>query len=127
MVQLLSEDNFIEYAMEHYHSLQQSSAEEFHEDLKRIQYVRALISKYVKDKDMLKERLILNHIIILQNVFGVKASVVLLFLKLPKEYWAILKTFLVFLNYMPANIEELSIVSDEVSIDQYLYEKLKQL
>jgi hypothetical protein len=127
MVPLLSEENFIEYAMQNYQTPSQSSVEEFHEDLKRIQYIKTLISKYVRDHEKLKERLILNHIIILQNVFGVKASVVLLFLKLPKDLWPQLKTFLMFLNYMPENVEELSIISSDVSIDEFLFERLKDL
>ena len=127
MVQSLSEENFLEFAMEHYQTPHQSSVEEFHEDLKRIQYIRILIGKYVRDHEKLKERLILNHIIILQNVFGVKATVVLLFLKLPKELWPSLKTFLMFLNYMPDSIEELSIISSDVSVDRFLYERLREL
>ena len=71
---------------------------EFEEDIKRIKYVKRLIKKYVVTGD-LKERLILNHIIILSNVFGIEATVRMLFLKLDEKHYPILKTFLLFLNH----------------------------
>ena len=98
----LNDDNFMLFAAKSYdrpHCIQS----EFDEDLKRIKYVKRLIKRYRTNGD-LKERLILNHIIILANVFGIEASVRMLFLKLDKLDYPILKTFLLYLNYMPSKV-----------------------
>ncbi len=73
--------------------------EDFEEDLKRFKYIKRLLKKYVVQGE-LKHHLILNHLIICFNVFG-EGTVPLLFFKIEKEYWSILKTFLVFLNRIP--------------------------
>jgi len=70
--------------------------------MKRFKYLKRLFRKYDTSKD-LKMRLIINHIIILANVFGVEAATTLLFFKIEKSHWSILKTFLIFLHYMPEN------------------------
>lgn len=90
-------DNVIMFAMKHYSNPQGDTQTEFNEDMKRFKYIKRLLRKY-DDTGDLKERLILNHIIVLNNVFGNEASATLLLFKIEQEYWAILKTFLVFLN-----------------------------
>ena len=78
----------------------------------------------------LKERLILNHIIILSNVFGVEATVRMLFMKTDKSYYPILKTFLVFLNFMPKtvfNIRNTNIISADITIDIISTNKLRSI
>ena len=92
----LNEDNFLVFAMHHYDNQQCHSLQEFEEDLKRFLYLRKLLNRYKRDGD-LKERLILNHVIILYNLFG-DAVTDMLFLKIDKEYWSALVTFLVYLN-----------------------------
>lgn len=91
----LSDDNFILYAMHHYDNPQCHSVEEFEEDLRKFLYLKKLFSRY-KNNDELRERLILNHIIVLYNIFG-DAATDMLFLKL-SEYESELATFLVYLN-----------------------------
>jgi hypothetical protein len=79
--------------------------EEFMEDLERIKYIKRLLNKFEK-KDSLKERLILNHIIILNNVFGAEACSRILFFKLEPEYHSCLKSFLKYLQILPHKIPE---------------------
>ena len=93
----LNNDNFDEYAVSNYINPNCISVLEFLDDLKIIKYIKRLINKYV-DKDELKERLILNHIISLSNVFGVEASVNMLRFKIGKEHHDILNAFFVYLN-----------------------------
>lgn len=123
----LNDDNFLIYAMKAYES-PNTILSEFEDDLKRIKYVKRLIKKYKLTGD-LKERLILNHIIVLSNVFGVEATVRMLFFKFDQEDYHILKTFLLFLNYMPQVIQDINgkpIVSGDVTIDIYVAKKLRE-
>ena len=83
--------------MRHYDNPQADGEEEFYEDIKRFKYLKRLFKKYY-DTGNLKERLILNHIIILTNVFGVDASSTLLLYKIDKDYWPALKSFMKKLN-----------------------------
>ena len=74
------------------------------DDMKRFKYLKRLFRKYETSKGKeLKERLVINHIIILVNVFGVDAATTLLFFKIERNHWPLLKTFLVYLSYMPEN------------------------
>ena len=93
----LTHKNFLVYAMKAYNNPHCMDTNEFSEDIKRIKYVKRLFRKY-RATGELKTRLILNHIIVLNNVFGNEASATLLLYKIEQEYWAILKTFLVFLK-----------------------------
>ena len=98
----LTLDNIMMFAMKHYDNPSCVDKKEFLDDMKRFKYLKRLFRKYDTSK-VLKIRLILNHIIVLANVFGVDASSTLLFFKLDKKHWPMLKTFLVYLNYMPEN------------------------
>ena len=100
--QKLTSDNIIMFAMKHYDNPSCVDDKEFLDDMKRFKYLKRLFRKYDTSK-ILKIRLILNHIIVLANVFGVDASSTLLFFKIDKKHWSILKTFLVYLSYMPEN------------------------
>ena len=106
----LTPDNIVMFAMKHYDNPSCVDKKEFLDDMKRFKYLKRLFRKYDTSK-VLKIRLILNHIIVLANVFGVDASSTLLFFKIDKKHWPILKTFLVYLNYMPEN-DMKSIVTD---------------
>ena len=89
------------FALKHYDN-RGASKEEFEDDLKRFKYLKRLFRKYETSGE-LKLRLIINHIIILSNVFGVDATTTLLFFKIEVEHWSLLKTFLVYLHFMPEN------------------------
>jgi len=95
----LNEDNHLLFAIKYYDNPHASTMEEFEEDLKRFKYIKRLLKKY-QEQNELRHHLILNHMIICFNVFG-EATVPLLFFKIEKEYWSLIKTFLVFLNRIP--------------------------
>ena len=90
------------FAAKHYDNPSCVGQAEFLDDMKRFKYIKRLFRKYTATGE-LRTRLIINHIIILTNVFGVDAATTMLFFKVEKEYWPLLKTFLVFLNFMPEN------------------------
>jgi hypothetical protein len=116
----LTEENLFLYAAKHYDNPTFSDVEEFHEDLKRFKYIKRLLNRYLESGD-LGERLILNHLIVVFNVFGPEASLNILKLKLNDKHWPILKPFLIFLNYM-ANDELV-----EIEMSKYVIERLRRI
>ena len=113
----LNDANLLNYAMKHYDNPECKSVEEFQEDLTRTKYIKRLFRKY-KTSGELKERLLLNHIIIFYNVFGIEAATNILFFKIEEEFWPLLKTFLVFLDMFPENdIEKIKIPLEQEVID----------
>jgi hypothetical protein len=128
MIENLHDENFLIYAMKAYDK-PNVILSEFEEDLNRIKYVKRLIKRYRINGD-LKERLILNHIIILGNVFGVEATVRMLFFKLDKEDYTILKTFLLYLDYMPHHLNGINgknIYSSDISVDVFIGKRLRDI
>ena len=97
MYEKITNDNVIMFAIKHYDNPQCEGEREFYDDIKRFKYIKRLLRKH-KDTGVLKERLLLNHIIVLNNLFGAEACVTLLLFKIQKEYWETLKSFLLFLN-----------------------------
>ena len=122
----LTESTFLLFASKHYDNPQCSDITEFEEDLKRFQYLRKLFGRYRQDND-LKERLVLNHLIIIYNVFGPEATN-MLFMKL-QEYHEYLKPFVEYLNFMPSIIkyEDVMLHTDNISSDEGIIEKLKEI
>jgi hypothetical protein len=128
MHQILTEQNFVMFAMKHYQNPQCLNIDEFHDDLKRIKYIKRLLGRYLASGD-LKERLILNHLIILYNSFGTEATK-MLFFKLEPEFWSQLKTFLLFLSYMPETIHgvfDRPIISTDIPLDQVIVAALRKI
>jgi hypothetical protein len=124
----ITEDNFLIFAMKSYNSPNCIMAE-FESDLKRIKYIKRLIRKY-RTSGEIKERLLLNHIIVLANVFGVEASVRILFFKLPESDYPILKPFLLFVNYLPRvvlGINGKNIVTSDIHIDLDISRRLMDI
>jgi len=121
----LNDDNFLLYAMHHYDNPQCHSIQEFEEDLRRLLYLKKLFSRY-KSNSELRERLILNHIIVLYNVFG-DALTKMLFTKIDEEHWPILTTFLVYLDRMPDEIEEYGIKLSNITLDKDVIMALRKL
>jgi hypothetical protein len=124
MVEKLNENNFLLFAMNHYDNPQCHSLEEFDEDLKKFLYLKKLITRYKKDND-LKERLILNHIIVLYNVFGPSATR-MLFYKVDKDNWDVLVTFLIYLGRMPETLPEYGIVLSDIKLDEKIIAVLRK-
>ena len=129
MVFELTEENFIMYAVKNYDNPSCKGMDEFYDDLKRFKYIKRLLRKHNVGKD-LKERLILNHIIILGNLFGVEATTKMLFFKLEKKFWPQIKTFLVFLNFMPIKIivsPGVVILDKDIELDETVMATLKKI
>ena len=123
----LNEKNFLLFAMKEYDNLQCVQVEEFYDDLKKVKYIKRLFNQYLNE-GVLKERLLLNHIIVFYNVFPVRSATRILFLKIEEEFWPILKTFLVYLSYMPETIDPINgraIVSDDIQLDQGVVDRLR--
>ena len=95
----LNEKNYLMFAIKHYDTPQSVTVDDFMEDMKKFKYLKRLLKRYLKT-GVLRVNLILNHLIILFNVFG-EGTVPLLMYKLGEEYYAIIKTFLVYLNRIP--------------------------
>jgi hypothetical protein len=125
----LTEDNFLFFCAKQYDNSRYISSEEFAEDLNRIKYIKKLVTRYVENGD-LKERLILNHIIVLNNCFGPEAVCRILYLKL-KPQMKYIKPFLILLNVLPDKIynvgNEEIIDTDLIEIDQLIVDKLRNL
>ena len=96
---LLTADNFMMFAMKHYDNPQSVTYDDFLEDMMRFKYLKRLFGRYIKT-GVLRNHLILNHLIVLFNVFG-DAAIPLLVFKVDKQYWDILKTYLLYLNRYP--------------------------
>ena len=123
----LNEKNFLLYAMKEYDNPQCVQVEEFYDDLKKVKYIKRLFNQYLNE-GVLKERLLLNHIIVFYNVFPVRSATRILFLKIEEEFWPILKTFLVYLSYMSEIIDPINgrtILSDDIQLDQGVVDKLR--
>jgi hypothetical protein len=129
MYDVLTHKNYLLFCAKHYDNPHCTGVDEFHEDLKRIKYIKKLLSRYVKTGD-LKERLILNHLIILNNVFGPDALVRIIFLKM-KSQLSYIKPFLVMLNILPDVVlnvgSEKIIQTDSIAMDQTIIEVLRKI
>jgi hypothetical protein len=95
----LTEKNLLLYAAKHYSNPKFADIDEFYEDLKRFKYIKRLLNRYLETDD-LAERLLLNHFIVVFNMFGIEAALEILELKLEDRHWPIVKPFLIFLNYI---------------------------
>ena len=129
MINELTEDNFMMYAIKNYDNPSCIGMDEFLDDLKRFKYIKRLLRKHNVGKE-LKERLILNHIIVLGNLFGIEPTTKMLFFKLEEKFWPQVKTFLVFLNYMPLKIivsPGIEILDKDIPIDETILEDLKRI
>lgn len=121
----LTEDNFLIFAMHHYDNPQCVNLSEFEDDIKRFSYLKKLFFRYDLAQD-LRERLILNHIIVLYNLFG-SLTTGMLFLKIDKSCWNSLITFLVYLERMPETVPEYGIKLSDVKLDQDIIKALREI
>ena len=118
----LNEDNYILFAIKHYDNPQAITKEDFFEDLSRFKYIKKLLRRYVKSGE-LKTTLLINHFIIIFNVFS-DAALPLLFFKIEKELWSSMKTFLLYLNRIP---EYPKSFLDEIPVDEDCLKTLESL
>jgi hypothetical protein len=125
----LTDDNFLMFAMKEYNDIQCTDIEEFYDDLKKIKYIKRLFNIY-KNNGQLKERLILNHLIVFYNVFPAQAGTRILFYKIEKAFWPMLKTFLIFLDRMPDTIDSIrgeSIKTSVIAVDDGIATRLRSI
>lgn len=124
----LNDDNFLMYAVKAYNS-PHCIMSEFESDLKRTKYLKRLFRRYKVTKT-LKERLILNHLILLYNVFGAEPATRILFFRIDEQDYDVLKTFLIYLNYMPERVRGINgkdIISSDILIDMNVADILRQI
>jgi hypothetical protein len=112
----LTKDNVTVYAAQNYHNPRCIDSEEFFEDLKKFKYIKRLLNRY-RDTGVLSERLLLNHLIVIFNVFGFEAGLNILELKIELEHWGTLKPFLIFLNAIK-NTEYTNIEMDTLVVER---------
>ena len=125
----ITDDNFLMFAMKEYNDIQCTDIEEFYDDLKKIKYIKRLFNIY-KNNGQLKERLILNHLIVFYNVFPVQSGTRILFYKIEKSFWPMLKTFLVFLDRMPETIDSIRgemIRTSDIQLDDGIVTRLRTI
>ena len=125
----LNEGNFLMFSMKEYNNIQCVDIEEYYDDLKKIKYIKRLFNIYLND-GQLKERLILNHLIVFYNVFPIQAGTRILFYKIEEQFWPMLKTFLIFLDRMPDKIESIrgqGILSSEIDLDEGIVKRLRSI
>jgi hypothetical protein len=125
-MQILNDDSFILYAVKHYNNSSCTGMKEFYDDLKRIKYIKRLLRRY-KKTGIISERLILNHMILLHNVFS-EHLIPLLFFKIEQDQWSQLKTFLVFLHYLPDGVMLSDTVNEtDIPLDPLIINKLRKI
>lgn len=120
----LTDQNFVMLALKTYENPACMDMDEFQEDLNRIKYIKRLFSKYEKSGE-LRERLILNHIIVLNNLFGTEFCVRMLFFSVEPEHHSYLKSFLYYLKYLPASIPEINL--NYVNLDSKILRILEKI
>ena len=118
----LTEDNYVLFAIKYYDNPSAVTKEDFLDDLRRFKYIKRLINKYLKNGEV-KLHLLLNHIIIVYNVFN-EAATPLLFFKMDKEYWSIIKSIMIFLERYPA-VETDTL--KQIPINEQIIKELKSL
>ena len=120
MFKEITKDTWLLYAQQNYDNPTFTKEQEFLDDLKRFKYLKRLFRRYTLTSEI-KVRLIVNHIVVLQNVFGVEAACVLLLYKIDEQYWPILKTVLEHLDYLyPHELKD-------VLVDENIQELLKEM
>lgn len=120
---VLTNDNYTLFAMKHYDNPQSVTYDDFQEDMMRFKYLKRLFGRYVKS-GVLRNHLILNHMIVLFNVFG-EAAIPLLIFKIEMEYWSIMKSYLLYLNRLDP--EGGNGILDEIVIDAEVTSQLSKL
>lgn len=118
----LNSDNFLLFAIKHYENPQSVTKEDFDKDLNYFKYIKRLLKRYMATGE-LKTHLLINHFMILYNIFG-DAATPMLFYKLEHELWSVTKTFILFLNRLP---EYPKCFFHDIPIDLECYKELQQI
>lgn len=118
----LNDDNFLLFAIKNYENPQAVTKEDFEKDLNHFKYIKRLLKRYIK-KGELKTHLLINHFIVLYNIFG-EATTPMLFYKLDQEMWPQIKTFIIFLNRLP---DYPKTYIHTIDVDENCMNQLKQI
>ena len=118
----LNADNFLLFAIKNYENPQAVTKEDFDKDLNHFKYIKRLLKRY-KNTGELKTHLILNHFIVLYNIFG-EAATPMLFFKIEQNLWSIMKTFIIFLDRLP---DYPQCYVHEIEVDDYCLDELKKI
>lgn len=124
----LTNENILMYAVKAYER-PNCIMSEFKEDMKRFNYIKRLFRRYRKVGEI-KERLVLNHLMVIYNVFGVETATRVLFFRVLKDDYSALKTYLTFLNYMPDKVKGIKgqdIISSDIPVDLVIASKLREI
>lgn len=125
----LTEDNVIIFAMKFYDNPQCTSEKDFYDDMKILKYIKRLMNRYYAT-GILKERLILNHLIMFTNIFPPPVAIRILFLRIDDKFWPMLKTFLIYLDMMPKYIDKINgkeILSSDINVDLKIANVLREI
>jgi hypothetical protein len=119
-LETVTESNFLLFAAQNYYKPRFADSDEFYEDLSRFKYIKRLLNRYT-ETGKLSDRLILNHVIVVFNVFGIYPALQMFEVKLSEEHWPIIKPFFIKLQALPA--EDLS----DIQMDQFVVEQLRKI
>ena len=125
----LNEKNYIHFAMKYYDNRQCTSIEEFNEDLNKIKYVKRLFNRFLETGE-LRTNLILNHLIVIYNVFENEAATRMLFFRVEKKFYSILKPFLIFLNRLPEKVKGIDgedIQTNHIPLNETTIKELRKI
>jgi hypothetical protein len=118
----LNEETFVLFAIKHYENPQAVTEEDFHKDLNHFKYIKRLLKRY-KSTGILKTHLLINHFIVLYNIFG-DATTPMLFYKIEPDLWSSMKTFILFLNRLP---DYPKCYIHDIEVDEYCMNELQGL
>ena len=125
----INDDNIDLYCIKHYDNPQCISIEDYNNDMRRFKYIKRLLNQYANGNEI-KIRLLVNHIIMIYNIFDLQSATRILFYKLPEEHWSVLKTILIFLNRMPKivyGINNTNLISSDIQIDNVIANQLREI
>ena len=125
----LNEKNYVHFAMKYYMNNQCTSVEEFNEDLNKVKYVKRLFNRFLETGE-LRTNLIMNHLIVIYNVFENEAATRMLFFRVEKRFYSILKPFLLFMNRLPKvvrGIDGKNIITNEIPLNEMTIKELRKI
>jgi hypothetical protein len=125
----LNEKNYVHFAMKYYTNIQCTSVEEFNEDLNKIKYVKRLFNRFLETGE-LRINLIMNHLIVIYNVFETEAATRMLFFKVERKFYSILKPFLLFMERLPKVVKGINgsdIHTNDIPLNETTIKELRKI